>query len=102
MRPIRDRHALDALEHELRRLGFWRAAVSPGGSRYLRLGSSPWKVRLADHAIPPGARARHCEIVHDVVRPQIASAAEVPLVALDVAVQFAAMARLRVQRERVG
>lgn len=98
MRPILDRHALDTLEHELRRLGFWRAAVSPGGSRYLRLGRAPWKLRLADHAIPPGARARHCEIVHDVVRPSLAAIDEAPLVALGVAVQFAAMARLRTSR----
>lgn len=97
MRPITDRSALDAVERELRRLGFWRACVSSSGSRYLRLGRAPWKVRLADHPIPAGALARHCEVVHEVVRPALADAAEAPLAALDIAVRFAAMARLRLR-----
>lgn len=102
MKPIEGVHAIDELAGALRKLGFWQADQSRGGSRYLRHGRAPWKLRLSDHALPQVQRARHCEIVLDVVAPRFSSAAEVPAAALDTAIRFAALARLRTETRRAA
>lgn len=97
-------HAVLALSHAMRLLGFDPLYRSRTGSAYLRLPYPvPFRLRISDHPLPASTRRRHTfATIHDEVIGADLDALDLPARALECAIRCFVMTRLRLGLIRCG